>query len=39
MDTQQELDLKIGVAFSQLMTKAFQDMAEGKFRSTQKFTH
>jgi hypothetical protein len=28
----QELTLKIGMAFSQLMTKAYLDMAKGKFR-------
>jgi hypothetical protein len=28
----QELDLKIGVAFSRLMTKAYLDMAKEKFR-------
>jgi hypothetical protein len=33
MDTRQELDLKIGVAFSQLMTKTYLDMAKEKFMS------
>jgi hypothetical protein len=33
MHPRQELDLKIGVAFSQLMTKAYLDMAKEKFRS------
>jgi hypothetical protein len=33
MDTRQKLDLKIGVAFSQLMKKAYLDMAKEKFRS------
>ncbi len=28
----QEPDLKIGVVFSRLMTKAYLDMAKGKFR-------
>jgi hypothetical protein len=33
MHAKQALDLKIGGAFSQLMTKAYLDMAEEKFRS------
>jgi hypothetical protein len=29
----EELTLKIGMAFSQLMTKAYQDMVKEKFKS------
>jgi hypothetical protein len=33
LHVRQELDLKIGVTFSRLMTKAYLDMAKEKFRS------